>query len=476
MSAQAVLEAPIEVAPRASQDAHSVLPGRRLWLWLIGVAAAARALFAFGVLGSMPLVSDADAYGQQAAAMVHGTAAGAYYWPPGTSYLLAGGYAIFGVHEWVAHLLMVLLGVVSVVTTTLIAARVLRDRRAVIFTGFIVALAPEMAIMAAQPYSLELTLVGVNLTILGALYAHDTGRMRWYALAGVGLGIGALARMSTLSLLLPLAVAAIVIVLRRRREGGQRGELGRLVAGAALLLLCTAALLYPAARHNHAAGAGWTVAVNGEINTWLGNNPYTPDYKTWWLAQHETADFPPATQAYLKRFQIAIPPTRAQRTQVRDEARRYMLGHPGVTALRTVNRVRAFWGFPYTVANTVKAFWGKSKLSFALVALGAAGYVLFALLAIAGLVFARANFRRRRMTFVLGAVLAFQVPYAIVFAAGHWHYPVLGLVAPLAGAGLAWLYESRARFRTLLHSPVFLIAAALFLAIQAEYAYFVLAS
>jgi 4-amino-4-deoxy-L-arabinose transferase-like glycosyltransferase len=474
----AVADRPEDVtAPRAARTDRPMALTRRFWVILVAVAFGVRAIVALGILGGMPITSDALAYSGQASNLVHHVHGSfPYYWPPGTSYFLWPGYKLFGVHAVVARLMTIAASVLAVVTSVLIAQRVLRDRRAVMATGWVIALAPEIVLMSSQPYSFDLTLLAVNGTVLGLLIGWDTGRLRWYVLAGLSFGFGALTRPSTLSLVLVLLVALFVLGRRLRREG-RGGDLRRLVVGAGAVAICALAVMFPAARHNHSVGQGWTLSVNNDQNIWLGNNPYTPNYKTYWLGQHEPSYFPPRTRDYMLRFVYGSDPTPAQRKRARDEAKRFVLHHPGVTALRTVNRVRAFWGFPYTISNNIRTDWHKGNIAFAAaLALEAGGYVLFGLLAIAAAVFARSWMRRPRVLFLLALVAMFELPYALDFSGGRWHYPVLGLLAPFAGLGLAWVTAERERWRLLVRSKPFLIAAAVFLLVQAEYAFFVLRS
>jgi len=463
--------------PETATGERRIALTRRFWVTLVGVAFAVRAIVALGILGAMPITSDALAYSGQASNLVHHVHGSfPYYWPPGTSYFLYPGYELFGVHDVVARLMTIAASVLAVVTTVLIARRVLRDRRAVMATGWVMALAPEIVLMSSQPYSFDLTLLAINVTVLGLMIGWETGRLRWYALAGLGLGFGALTRPSMLSLVLVLAGFLVLLGLRLRRAG-RGADLRRLLVGAAAVAVCAVAVMFPAARHNHAVGQGWTLSVNNDQNLWLGNNPYTPNYKTYWLGQHSLRYFGPETAKYMKRFAYGSNPTPEQRRRAREEAKRYVLDHPANTALRTVNRVRAFWGFPYTISNNIRTDWHKGDVAFgAALLFEAGGYVLLGLLALAAAVFARPLIRRSRAIFVLALVAVFEIPYALDFSGGRWHYPVLGLLAPFAGAGIAWITADRDRWRLLLKSRPFLIAAAVFIAVQAEYAYFVLRS
>lgn len=448
-------------------------PNRNFWLALIGVAVLLRALVALVILGRMPIYSDALAYSQQADHILHPVAGpDPYYWPPGTSYVLVPFYWAFGVHDWVARVATIGISVGAVVTTPLIALRMLKSVRPALLSGWVLALYPGMWIEASQPFSFDLTLLGVNLTVLFALRAWETRRISDYAITGLSLGLAGLSRPSTLSLGVALAVFAFVAIARRRSEG-RSTDVVRLVTGAAVLVACTAVVLAPAVAHNEADDQGLTLSVNNELNVWIGNNPYTPIYRTDRIGQHPTSYFPVDERAYLNKYGYGGHPTRGQRSATLHEAERFVEDHPAITAVRTVNRARAFWGFDYTIPDLLRTNWGKgAKVEAVALVFVVGGYALLALLLIIGLVFARQLFRSGRLAFLVTMVLAFEVPYTLAYAAGRWHYPTLGLLAIPAGVGAAWLLDTPDRWKKLRSSVPFWIATGVFLLIQAEFAYF----
>jgi hypothetical protein len=70
-------------------------------------------------------------------------------------------------------------------------------------------------------------------------------------------------------------------------------------------------------------------------------------------------------------------------------------------------------------------------------------------------------------------VAAYEIPHALAFAGGRWHLPVLALLAPLVAAGIVSLGRSpREALGRVRGSRALLVALALFLAVQAEYAFF----
>jgi 4-amino-4-deoxy-L-arabinose transferase-like glycosyltransferase len=459
-------------------------PTRGYWIALVGAAFAVRTIVALGILHSLPIVSDASAYSAQAADIVHGKASYPYYWPPGTSYVLALSYWTFGVHAWVARGLMIVVSTLSVLTTALLARRLLKVWPAAALAGWVLALYPGIAMLAAEPFAQDLTLLTLTLTALLAMRAWDRGRMLDYVFLGLSLGMAVLSRPSTLSVA-PVLVAAAAIAIRRRNGEGAAVRTSRVLAGAMTSILFLVVSLAPAVIHNAAHHEGLTLATNSEADLWLGNNPYTPNYKTWDLGQRSASSFGPAAQRYLERFEhpggkSSAPRgaylhlvTPAERSAYVHEAVRYIEHHPAVTMLRIVNRVRAFWGFDYTMSSIFGGEWGKSaKVEAVGLVFEVGGYAILMLLVIVGLVFARPWFRPGCLALTLGLIGAFELPYVLVYAAGRWHYPVLGLLAVIAGAGAFWLMTTPGRWSRCRTSRPLWIALVLFLAVQIEYAYF----
>lgn len=447
-------------------------PTRQYWIALLGVALFLRLFVNFVVLGQMPIFTDAKAYSDQAVDLINGNTHHPYYWPPGTSYLLAAGYWVFGVHDWVAKGLMTVLSMFSVATTVFLARRLLRDTRAALLAGWVIALYPAIVMQIVTPESFDLVLLCVNLTALFALRAWDSGHLLDYGVAGLALGVATLARPSTLSILLALAIFAIVLVRRRRRDG-EPTRVPQIVAGSAVLVAVTVATIVPAVAHNSVNDQGATLSVNNELNVWLGNNPYTPNYKTDELGQHPVDEFPAEQRSYLRRYIYGTNPTREQRQADSDEAKRFVEHHPAITTWRTLNRIRGFWGFEYSTSNLFRVQWEKGAKAEAVgLVFEAGGYFVLAMLVIIGLVFARSLLRPGALWYLVGLALAFELPYALVYGAGRWRYPILGLMAVLAGAGAAWLISTPDRWQRLRSSGVFWICTAVFLAVQLEYAYF----
>jgi hypothetical protein len=387
--------------------------------------------------------------------------------------VLAGAYELFGTGRAVARLAMIAVSLATVVATVFLARRVLRDGALARRAGWVMALVPSAVFMPAQPFSFDVTMLGLALTVLGVLAAWDRRQARWLAAAGLALGCTATARPGVLSILAVLVPAGIVAGHRAWRAG-ERGRARMLSVGAVAFAVCAAAPVIPAIVHNSDVGAGATVSTNNEGNLLLGNNRYTPDYATWKQGQHPLRDFPPDERAYLaEHFSHGGSPER--RAEMRDEALDYMAAHPATTAWRTANRARAFWGFDYTFSNGLRTDSDAPRPAVAGAALlEVGGWLVFATLALAGVALGRRLFVPGRGLFLLLVVAAYELPHVVAFSAGRWHLPVLALLAPFAAAGTAVLGSPRETVPRVLHSRLLLATLVLFAAIQIEYAYFVL--
>jgi 4-amino-4-deoxy-L-arabinose transferase-like glycosyltransferase len=334
-------------------------------------------------------------------------------------------------------------------------------------------------LLAGEPYSLSLTMF----CLLGAalLLLRGDERNRWLEFAGAGalIGFGVLTRPSVVTVVAALVVVMGVLVWRRSRRSPARVR--PLVARSAAFVAVLALVVVPVLHHNADHGQGWTVSTANEQNFWFGNNPYTPTYKTWELGQRAPTD--PKARQYLERFGFHLgyyrssSPSRAQRRAMLHEATRFIVHHPAITALRTLDRAQAFWGFDYTSSNDLRDTLGLTRAEhLPLVALEAGGWFIVALLAVVGLTSARYLIRTPIALFMLALVLGYALAYLAAYASGRWHEPVLGFVVPFAAAGAVWLMDTPGVTRRLRRNPAFLTLAFVFVIVQLVYAYAVATS
>ncbi len=396
-----------------------------------------RAVVAFGVFGRMPLVSDAESYAVEATDwLAHGHPR-AFYWPPGNTVLLLLSFGALGEGAFAARVATVLVSSLTVVFAAGIGGR-LGGRRVAFATAATGALYVPAVLLCGQSYSQHLAgLCLVAVAYYGPL-AVEEGRLHAFALGGLAFGVGAATRPSALSIA-PVLVVFTVLAARSALRDRDSARASRIAVGAVCAALCAAVCVAPAVLHNRARGEGWTISTNSERNFFLGNNPYTPDYKTSHLAQRPMQMLPSDVQEYLRSFQERS----SARAAMQREAMEYIAEHPLRTLYRIANRARAFWGFDYLATRVAQEHGGaaSARAAPALLALEAGGFVVVMALVTCALVGLRGSIRGGWTPWLVALVLAYQAPYLIAFSGGTYHFPVMGLLWPFAALAAVRLHE-----------------------------------
>jgi 4-amino-4-deoxy-L-arabinose transferase-like glycosyltransferase len=436
------------------------------WCAVLGTAFVLRLVVSQVVLGDMPLVSDARFYAAEGEALSKDFLGNqSFFWPPGMPMLLAGFYALLGSEPWVSRLVVCAVGTLQVAFSIALARELFLEARAERATGWLAALYPPAVMMSGQTYSQHLAGVALTALALFAIRLWRTGRAFDGICAGIAWGVGCLTRPSMLSVGPALMLLAIVAWYRGHRlepPGWQR----RVLRGAGLCVVVTGSILAPVILHHLRLGAGPTLSTNNEANFFLGNNPYTPYYKTWHLGHRELSELDPAVREYLERFRNAPSP----RAAMRDEALRYVAEHPGMTGLRTLSRIRAFWGFDYLMARDIQLHRGLGTTGLlALTAIEASSYALVMVLALVTLLCGAGELRGPATATVLACVAAYQLPYTLTFSAGTYHFPVIGLLFPFTSLALARDPRREEPWLQARQSRRLWIALVVFAAIQIEY-------
>jgi len=444
---------------------------RTFWIRLVGVALVVRLVDAFVAFGSMSFISDARSYSITAQALLRdfpGT--DAYYWPPGQPMFLAGLYALFGTSLAVPRLATIILNVLCVILTVLLARQVLKDDRSVRFAGWIAALYPPSILMSGQPYSQPLASVAILLTVYLVWRGWKEGRVLLFVLGGAALGVGILTRSSMASV---VPVLGIIWLIMLRRVGPTREAIGARIAGPLVGGFAMVAIITPVLLFNHSHNAGWNISTNNESNFFVGNCPYTHFYKTSHLSVRDLKLVDSAARAYIA-FHQNRPDAREAMMKASLE---YIVENPGITIVRTLSRIRTFWGFDYVLTREIQKYYNLGIGSLAaLLAFESGGYVLVGILIIAGLFLARDRVVPMATKYLLWAAIAYQIPYMLSYAAGNYHFPIIWLLMPFGGAALARIVPFGAEtWKTIKGNRKLWIALIVFVLVQIEYAYWVVA-
>lgn len=424
-----------------------------------------------GLFRNVPWLGDAQDYVETSIAIAtHQPMPGGHYWPPGLPYLLAAISHLPGASVVLVRGLALALGALLVLAVVWLARVTGADRQSARLAGLLAASYPPLILIAGQPFSQVLSALTVTIALAAFLNwqrEEDNRAGWWLVISAASAAYAILTRPSNLAFAVALTLGTAMTLVQRRRSGAAATGLWALPTAA----IVAGIILFPTLRFNHDRIGAWTISTNNERNFFLGNNRFTPLYKTWHLASRELADLPAPTVAYLE--EIYGRPDR--NPAMLAEARLEISEHPGRFVVRTLSRVRAFWGVDYLSSNLLTSATGLSRpLSLLLMAYEAGGYLILVLIAWAGLV-ALWRFDRVIARSLMAALIAIQLPYAIAFASGTYHFTAIGVLLVLAAVGIRSVGDATQR-RLLLGSRPVLIGWAALLLIQLEYAWWVLRS
>ena len=401
------------------------------------------------------MVSDARDYFDAAVRFSSADFRGAFYLPPGESLSVALALSLLGRSVLAARLVTIATDTATVAVTALVARELAGEDAAVAAAAIATFYAPAV-LLSGQTYSQHLCALCVVSVAYFGMRALREQRLDLFAAAGAAMGLGCLTRPSMASLA-PVLLAALVLSARRSRHGTSALAVGA-VAGCVVALI----LVVPVQAHNAGAGAGWTISTNNERNLFLGNNPFTPDYKTSHLGQRALDELPPDVRAYLGSFYGAPAP----RAAMEHAALEYIVDHPVRSAKRTIFRATSFWGFDYMASREIQKWRGwRTPMLLPVLALEAGSFIAVGALALAGLMRRSGSCDPAWRRWLLALVLAYEAPYAIAFSGATYHFPVMPLVIPFAAVALT---NRDASWRRAWGSKAVIIALAVFAVVQIQ--------
>ena len=425
-------------------------------------------IVALGMVGGRPLDNENATYDQMALQLLrHETFSP--YWPPGVPYLLLFAHKLFGEGLLVARAsILPIYAVFSAVLYLLV--REVSTRRAGNLAVLAFVLYPSYVRWSFSPtteYPAAACLVAI------VYFEILTIRRRSYATAvalGFSLGALPLIRASTLPL---IVLAPLYTVLKTRRIG---------LALAPLLVCC---VLVSAWVWKAYSMTGRLIMIN-EANWqdfFLANNPSTPLYNTCPGGPVEW-DSNRVSQM-LEPMQGESPDV--QQRLYRDVAVRYIVSRPDLFLLRTLNRFRAYFGFPIhrgePLVKSLGILRGRRLIGLGITVAELGFYWPIMFLAIGFLfTFKSSLIATDHTVVILGAALAYAAPYWMSCSQPRYNFPVVPLFAVLAVMLLDSLLERPKAevLQPLPQSPrrrhAMLAVLAIFFYIQVEWLVFVTVS
>ena len=328
------------------------------------------------------------------------------FWPPGLPMMLVPGIALLGDEVWVHALVMLLVFCIGARLFYQGLRRHLKPKQLnlilAVFTVY-----PAFIHHAVSP----LTHLPVAVCLLGLFGALINGKNIWKA--GIWLGIAVMIRPATAALL-----PVVLFILWKQHRPAKSWAIS-------LLPLFTFMAIWQS----------WTFSMNGHwvwmneansMNVFLGNNPDTPLYRSWWLGSHpetENPDFATYTQI---RSEINELPLSEQGSAYIREAVNHVVDRPDLFIIRTLNRIRCFFAFDTfsgaAIRDKLPRLSGLFLLLDAMCYVGLGVMILFIL-------FSREAYRPE-FSLQLGGliILAYALPYFLTISHPTYHLPLVPLV------------------------------------------------
>jgi 4-amino-4-deoxy-L-arabinose transferase-like glycosyltransferase len=375
-------------------------------------------------LAQMPLMNDARSYFQMGTSLAHGDSF-VPYWPPGLPYFLAFLQSIGLSQGVVARVGMLTFhALFSLVLFKLV--RLFASRRAANIALLLFAFYPSHVHMSVEPMTEMVAAAGLVLTVYLASLCVRRRALGWAALLGCVVGSLMLTRPSSILL---VGVLPGWLWVRTRRVGPP-------VICLAISMVILSAWLVKTQRM---VGSFVFINTANARNCFIGNNPHTPLYKTWWLGTHMAGE-PGVPDAYVERAsQIeALPPTERDQ-HYRAAAFSYILSRPDLFAIRCVNRMRNYFAFDtFTGALLISDYAVNKWLGLGIIAMDAVFFFSIMTLGLVQLFASRPEpLTNRYRGLLLVVVVAYALPYWIAFSHPRFHFPVVPLFGLLAAIMLS---------------------------------------
>lgn len=394
--------------------ARKLLDHEYAWLRLLGIGLLLR----IGLLVCMadePLVSDALYYHQAAINLVEQGQIDTY-WPPGLPLYEAVVVWIFGKGEiWVRIAMLFWFTILSRNLYHILYR--LHSRLAANLGLLLLVLYPDLIHQSVEPLS-YLPAAALLLSIFGQMQAYvDERRTRNLWRMGILIGLLILFRPSAALFL--IALPPLILVRRKKLIPGFM-----IVLGAALAI---GPWIYFASQQE---GSLVFINTSNSRNLYLGNNAWTPQYKTWRFGSRWAGDpeVPAEFKQAIERLD-RLPAVERWRAEVQ-EARREAREHPSRTAFRTASRMRTLVAFDtFAGSRLTWAHHPMAKSGYAVLGLEA---VFWLLVGIGFLAFYWSEARRElsggTIAIIAGFLLIYALPYWISFSHPTYHLTMVPLL------------------------------------------------
>jgi 4-amino-4-deoxy-L-arabinose transferase-like glycosyltransferase len=425
---------------------------------LIGLVVRAGLLF---LVADIPLGSDALSYHKMAIGLLGGGHLETFF-PPGLALYLATVYRFFGASFLVGRASMLFWYIVLSSFLYLLTSTIVPGRKRANLAVIILACYPSFVWQSVEP----LSQLPASACLLAGCYLllRVTQSHRLLTATILGLVLAALALTRSSSVL--LVGLAPIYVWRNTKDWR---------IPIAVLVVAGGCIFGWVVKAHELTGRYFLINEANAMNFFLGNNPYTPLYKTWWLSSHGSVEegVPVAfTQLYAEIRSLPMP---EQEQRLRQLSIEHVATRPDLFAVRTFSRVRSYFAFDTGTGSSARQNYGSGRMSsLMLVAMEATFFLSITVLTIVFLVrFAKFDPAFNGFLLLLSASLAYASPYWVSFSHPTYHIPVVPILTVFASCMLADAAKEGAKdcwaSLTKRRRVVLLVSLALLIAIQIEW-------
>jgi hypothetical protein len=436
---------------------RGVLSKREAFWIILAAGILIRVLF-FLWVADKPLMSDAVNYNDMSSKLLSGEAF-VPYWPPGLPLYLAVVQTFFGPTVAAARLSMLVFYVgTSVVVHRASVLMTASQAAGNLALGFL-ALSPASIHGSLEPLTQGPAAMCVAIIAFCLMRLESVQSMGNVLLLASSAAYLALIRPSSL-----LLVGALPFYLLWRTRKWKPA----LAVSTIAIVMVGSWIAYVYQK------TGRLVKINtaNSVNFYLGNNQYTPVYRTWWLGSHHMPPEVPATFVE-ERDRIMDLDAKARESEFSRIATEHIRQHPELFMLRTMNRFCTFFAFDtYAGAFLIGNYAVPKLIGLAAIAADALIYILIATASILYFGLARSQEASRMAFLLLGVGLLYALPYFFAFSHPNYHYPIEPLMMILSSGFFVHLLDGkREAIRNLVthRSIPLIVALAVFALIQVEF-------
>lgn len=383
---------------------------------IVGLGVAAR-LFYLHLIAHQPFMSDAANYNDMAADLIQGRHY-VPFWPPGLPLYLAPVKSLFG-HS-VLPIRLAMLALYPALSFFLYRTAVNLTGQAACGNIALLCLAssPGMICASVEPVT-ELPSAMLLTLVACCLLRSNSSGLYLSLVLGTAIGCMALIRPGSLVILL---FVPFYLLWRTRN----------LVSAMAVCLVPALMVGAWVAYVHQTTGRLVMINTANAENLYLGNNPYTPLYRTWWLGSHHELDNTLALATYPD---TAADPIAAQ-ARYSTLAWDYIERHPGLFVLRSFNRVCVFFALDtYAGAYLIETYAFPKLIGLTVVALDS---VIYCAIGIGSILYIASlsdlNKRSTHGWILIGLSLIYASPYFLAFSHPRYHFPIEPLLMVAAAA------------------------------------------